>query len=167
MYKRWTGEGTWLDWLEGNLIWAKKLWCRYITNKSVDYKFLDSFMAAFLDTAQAVRPACLHLHLIVIDPDTQGKGVGRTLVDWGEELAVREALSLFLEATLEAVGFYEKSGFARLSQDVAINADRQESILIPTSVWEGEQRKGRWSEPDGDDRVSEGRLKWRDDLLPK
>jgi len=168
LYKRWTGESTWLDWLEGNLIWAEKLWCKYVTDKSVDYKFLDGFMAAFLGTARAVRPACLHCHLIVIDPDTQGKGLGRMLIDWGKELAVKEDLPIFLEATLEAVGFYEKSGFARLSHDVAINADGQEHILIPAFVWEGEQRRGRWLEPDHGDGVPkpEGRWKWRENVLP-
>jgi N-acetylglutamate synthase-like GNAT family acetyltransferase len=166
LYKRWVGENSsWMMWLEGSLIWAEKMWCRYVTDRSVDYKFLDGFMAAFLGTARAVRPACLHLHLIVIDPEAQGKGVGRMLVDWGKELAVKEDLPLFLEATLEAVGFYEKSGFSRMSHDVAINVDRQEAILIPAFVWEGEERRGRWLEPDEDDGVPEGRWKWREDVL--
>jgi N-acetylglutamate synthase-like GNAT family acetyltransferase len=166
LYKRWTGESTWLTWLEGNLIWTEKLWSRYVTDKSVDYKFLDGFMAAFLGTARAVRPACLHCHLIVIDPDTQGRGLGRKLIDWGKELAVKEDLPLFLEATLEAIGFYENGGFSRLSRDVAIEADGQEPILIPAFVWEGEGRKGRWLVPDEDDGVPEGRWKWREDVLP-
>jgi GNAT superfamily N-acetyltransferase len=167
LYKRWTGESTWLDWLEDNLIWAEKMWCRYVTDKSVDYKFLDGFMAAFQGTARVVRPACLHLHLIVVDPGTQGRGLGRMLVDWGKELAEREGLPLFLEANIEAVGFYEKEGFSRLGQDMVITADGQEPIPIPAFVWEGEQRKGRWLETDAGDDVPEGRWKWRDDVLPK
>jgi len=165
LYKRWTSESTWLDWLEDKLIWAEKCWSRYVTDRSVDYAFLDGFMAAFQGTAREVRPACLHCHLIVIDPETQGKGLGRTLIDWGKELAVKEDLPLFLEATLEAVGFYERGGFKRLGRDVAIHADGQESILIPAFVWEGEERKDRWLEPDNGDGVPEGRWKWREDVL--
>lgn len=165
LYKRWTSESTWLDVLEGKLIWVEKMWARYVTDKSVDYAFLDGFMAAFLGTARAVRPACLHCHLIVIDPATQGKGLGRMLIDWGKELAVKEGLPLFLEATLEAVGFYERGGFKRLGRDVAIEADGQETIDIPAFVWEGEGREGRWLEPDNGDGVPEGRWKWREDVL--
>jgi N-acetylglutamate synthase-like GNAT family acetyltransferase len=165
LYKRWTRESSWLTVLEGSLIWAEKLWCRYVTDKSVDYAFLDGFMAAFLGTARAVRPDCLHLHLIVIAPEAQGKGVGRMLVDWGKALAVQEDLPLFLEATLEAVGFYERGGFKRLGRDVAIEAEGQEAILIPAFVWEGEEREGRWLEPDGREGVPEGRWKWRDDVF--
>ena len=168
LHKKWVAESsTVMTWLEAKLIEAEKMWCRYVTDKSVDYAFLDGFMAAFLGTARAVRPACLHLHLIVIDPDAQGKGVGRKLLDRGKELAVKEDLPLFLEATLEAVGFYEKSGLSRLSHDVAIEVEGQEAILIPAFVWEGEERKGRWLEPDEDEGVPEGRWKWRDDVLPK
>jgi len=167
LYKRWTSESPWLTMLEDNLIWAEKMWCRYVTDKSVDYAFLDGFMAAMLGTARAVRPACLHLHLIVIAPEAQGKGVGRTLVDWGKALAVQEDLPLFLEATLEAVGFYERGGFKRLGRDVKIEPEGQEAILIPAFVWEGGEREGRWLEPDGGEGVPEGRWKWRDDVLPK
>jgi GNAT superfamily N-acetyltransferase len=168
LYKRWTAESSWMTWLEGKLIEAEKLWCRYVTDRSVDYEFLDGFMAAFLGAKRAVRPPCLHLHLIVIDPEAQGKGVGRVLLDWGEDLAVKEDLPLFLESNLEAVGFYEKSGLARLSHDVAVDAgDGREAILIPAFVWEGEERKGRWLELDGDDGVPEGRWRWKDEVLPK
>jgi GNAT superfamily N-acetyltransferase len=167
LYKRWTAESSWLTWLEGNLIWVEKMWCRYVTDRSVDYKFLDGFMAAFQGDKRAMRPACLHLHLIVISPEAQGKGVGKKLLDWGKELAVREDLPLFLESNLEAIGFYEKSGLARLSRDVVVGSDGEESIPIPAFVWEGEERKGRWLKRDGGEGVAEGRWKWRDDVLPK
>jgi hypothetical protein len=89
------------------------------------------------------------------------------LVDWGKELAVREELPLFLEATLEATGFYEKSGFSRLSKDLVVSPDGQEPMRIPVCVWEGKQREGRWLERDENFDGSEERWKWRDDVLPK
>jgi GNAT superfamily N-acetyltransferase len=165
LYKQWVGESTWADWLEGKLVWAEKTWCRYVMDKSIDYKFLNRYMAAFQGTAKSARPACLHLHLIVVKPSTQSRGVGRMLVDWGKELAVREGLPLFLEANLEATGFYEKSGFSRLGKDLVVSPDGQESIRIPVFVWEGEQRVGRWLERDENvDGVGE-RWRWRDNVL--
>lgn len=167
LYKDWVGESTWADWLEGKLIWVEKTWCRYVMDRCIDYKFLDRFMAAFLGTEKAVRPACLHLHLIVVEPSTQSRGVGRMLVDWGKELAVREGLPLFLEANLEATGFYEKGGFSRLSKDVVVSPDGQEPVRIPVFVWEGKQREGCWLERDRNFKGGEERWRWRDDVLPK
>ena len=58
LHKKWVAESsTVMTWLEAKLIEAEKMWCRYVTDKSVDYAFLDGFMAAFLGTARAVRPA--------------------------------------------------------------------------------------------------------------
>lgn len=166
LYKEWVGESTWADWLEGKLIWVEKQWSRYVTDKSIDYKFLNSFMAAFLGAEKQARPACLHLHLIVVNPRTQSRGVGRILVDWGKELAVREGLPLFLESNLEATGFYEKGGFSRLSRDVVVSPKGQEPIRIPVFVWEGKQREGRWLERDGSYDGEGERWRWRDDVLP-
>lgn len=167
LYKKWVGERTWADWLEGKLVWAEKTWCQYVMNKSIDYTFLSSFMAAFQGTEQLVQPACLRLHMIVVEPSTQSRGVGRMLIDWGKELAVREGLPLYLEATLEATGFYEKGGFSRLSKDLIISPKGQEPIHLPIFVWEGKQREGRWLERDGNFDGAGERWRWRDDMLPK
>jgi GNAT superfamily N-acetyltransferase len=167
LYKDWVGESTWVNWLEDKLIWVEKTWCRWITDKSIDYKFLNRFMAGFLGTEQSARPACLHCHMIVVDPSTQSRGVGRLLIDWGKELAVKEGLPLFLEATLEATGFYEKGGFSRLSKELVISPAGQEPIRIPMFVWEGKQREGRWLERDGNFDGPGERWRWKDDVLPK
>ncbi|KXL43610.1 hypothetical protein M433DRAFT_5465 [Acidomyces richmondensis BFW] len=166
LYKTWVGESTWANWLEGKLVWAEKTWCRYVLDKSIDYKFLDRFMAGFLGAEKSSRPACLHLHMIVIEPSAQSRGVGRMLVDWGKELAMREGLPLFLEATLEATGFYEKCGFSRLSKDLLICPDGQEPIRIPVFIWEGKQREGVWLERDDSFDGAGERWRWREDVLP-
>lgn len=163
LYKSWTSEfGMW-DWVEGKIIDAEKWWSRHVADRSVDYVFLDAFMSSFLGLDQAKRPACLHCHMIVVDPSTQTSGVGRLLIDWAKELAVKEGLPLFLESLVEAVGFYERVGFVRLGEDVVLRADGQESVRVPAFVWEGEEREGRWLE-----RIEGGdRWRWRDDVLPK
>lgn len=167
LYKKWVGESTWADWLERKLIWAEKTWSRYVMDRSVDYKFLENFMAAFLGAGKLARPACIHCHMIVVEPSTQSRGVGRMLIDWGKELAVKEGLPLFLEATLEATGFYEKGGFSRLSKDVVVRPGGQEPISIPMFVWKGRQRDGRWLERDGNSEGAGERWRWRVDVLSK
>ena len=124
-------------------------------------------MAAFEGNKQVEQPPCLHPHLIAVDPSVHSRGVGRILVDWGKELAVAEKLPLYLESNLEATGFYEKIGFARLSEDVVVGADGQKPMRIPLYAWEGEQREGHWLERIGNQDESEGRWRWKDDKMTK
>lgn len=155
-----------MDWLEGKLVEVEKTWCRYFTNRCMDYAFLDEFMAGFVGAGHSPRPACLHPHLIVVDPGVQAKGVGRVLVDWGKEVAVEEGLPIYLEANLESTGFYEKVGFARLGSDFDVSPDGIEHFVIPTYVWEGEQRRGRWLENDANFAGPAQKWKWRHEVLP-
>lgn len=67
--------------LDGKLIWAEKAWCRYVTDKSRDYRFFHRFMAPYQGTGQSTRPACLHLPLIVVEPSTQSRSMGQVLIN--------------------------------------------------------------------------------------
>ena len=165
LYKRWVGESTWADWVEGKLVVVERTWDRWVMDKSIDYAFLSHFLAAFLGRDHPARPPCLHCHMIVVKPSTQSRGVGSKLIDWAKQLSVEEDLPLFLEATLEATAFYEKGGFARLSKDVLVSPEGQEPIRIPAFVWEGEQRQGDWLERVEDTTETGQRFKWRDDVL--
>ena len=67
------------------LVGAERTWGRWVMDKSIDYVFLNRFMAVFQGPEQAAHhPPCLRVHQIVVDPATQSKGVGRMLIDWGE-----------------------------------------------------------------------------------
>jgi GNAT superfamily N-acetyltransferase len=165
LHKRWLKESSWMNWLEDNLIWAEKQWSRYVTDRSIDYAFMNKFVAAFMGNESAPRPACLHLHLIVVNPGTQTRGVGRMLLDWGKKLAVAEDLPIYLESNLEATGFYEKTDFARLGKDCVVQVEGEEGFAIPTFVWEGKEREGRWLERDVGPDVAGERWKWRADVL--
>jgi GNAT superfamily N-acetyltransferase len=165
LYKRWVKESSWMNYLEEKLISAEKWWCRYVTDRSVDYRFLDSFIAAFQGSEKPARPSCLHCHLIVVDPNTQSRGVGRVMMDWGKKLAVAEDLPLYLESNLEATGFYEKVGFSRLGEDCVINPDGQEAFRVPTFVWEGKEREGRWLEQEVDSDITEKTWRWKAAVL--
>jgi hypothetical protein len=87
------------------------------------------------------------------------------LMDWGKKLAVAEDLPLYLESNLEATGFYEKLGFARLGEDCVIDPDGKEAFRIPTFVWEGREREGRWLEEEAEPRATGKTWRWRGDVL--
>jgi GNAT superfamily N-acetyltransferase len=165
LYKRWLKESSWMNYLEEKLILAEKWWCRYVTDRSVDYQFLDGFMAAFQGSERPARPSCLHCHLIVVNPKIQARGVGRIMMDWGKKLAVAEDLPLYLESNLEATGFYEKLGFSRLGEDCVINPDGQEAFRVPTFVWEGREREGRWLEQGMETDATGKTWRWKGDVL--
>jgi N-acetylglutamate synthase-like GNAT family acetyltransferase len=165
LHKRWLSECSWMCWLEGKLVQAEKTWSRYVTDRSIDYRFFQKFFVAFMGSEKHARPDCLHLHLIVVNPDTQTRGVGRMLINWGKKLAVAEELPIYLESNLEATGFYEKIGFLRLGKDCVIKLNGQEEFRIPMFAWEGEERKGHWLERDVDSDASGERWKWTEDVL--
>jgi putative acetyltransferase len=59
------------------------------------------------------------LRAVYLHPDGAGHGIGRRLVERAESAARRESLpQLRLEATLNAVGFYEACGFHRVRDAV-------------------------------------------------
>jgi GNAT superfamily N-acetyltransferase len=164
LHRRWASESdSWFNWLEGILIRAEKTYARYFLDKAVDYAFLSTFMSSFLGSSRPLRPSCLHCHLIVVDPTTQSKGVGKKLIDWGKDLATKEDLPLYLEATLEATGFYEKLGFSRLNEDMVVSPEGQEAIHIPIFVWEGEDRREKWLQRDETGK----RWRWKEGVLAK
>ena len=165
LYKRWLKESSWMNYLEEKLVSAEKWWCRYVTDRSVDYQFLDRFIAAFQGREKPARPSCLHCHLIVVDPNTQSRGVGRMMMDWGKKLAVAEDLPLYLESNLEATGFYEKLGFSRLGEDCVVKPDGQEAFRIPTFVWEGKEREGHWLEQEVVPDVTRKTWRWKAAVL--
>ncbi|KAG8631624.1 hypothetical protein KVT40_000764 [Elsinoe batatas] len=161
LYKGWVSESSWTDWLERKLIGIEKMYGRYVSDRATDYAFLDRFMAAFLGQDQMAHPPCIRLHMIVVDPSKQSKGVGKMMIDWGKELALKEDLPMYLESNLEATGFYEKGGFSRLEEDMVVDVDGDEPFRIPVFVWEGEERRGRWLEPF----ASGVRWRWRGDPM--
>lgn len=156
-----------MTWFEGTVIEAEKKWARYMTDRSVDYVFLDGFMATHLGQKENPRPPCLHCHMIVVDPTTRSSGVGRLLIDWAKNLATKEDLPLFLEALIEATGFYERVGFKRLSQDVVLAIEGEEVARNPAFVWEGPGREERWLEKDENHNGDGERWRWRADVLDK
>jgi GNAT superfamily N-acetyltransferase len=52
-----------------------------------------------------------HLHLIMVLPEYQGRGLATPLMKWGFERAKEENLPIYLDATPKGKGIYERFGF--------------------------------------------------------
>ena len=64
-----------------------------------------------------VDKAEIRMRQVAVDPAEQGKGVGRTLVLYAEELAKSRGFTkMVLHARDAAVPFYEKLGYARVGE---------------------------------------------------
>ena len=54
---------------------------------------------------------CEGLGLLMVHPDYQRRGAGKILVEWGLDMADREGLPCWLQATPQGRGLYSKCGF--------------------------------------------------------
>jgi GNAT superfamily N-acetyltransferase len=58
------------------------------------------------------------VYTFFVAPDRQGRGVGRTLLRFAEELARKRGIrELRVSASLTAVGFYERLGYRRVGAE--------------------------------------------------
>ncbi|KAF3037840.1 hypothetical protein E8E12_008348 [Didymella heteroderae] len=86
----------------------------------------------------------LYCHVIAVHPDTQRKGVGELLVEYGKKVALQANLPIYVESSKAAIRLYEKSGFRWLkerpvhkSEDLhpgQANGDAEDHE-IPLLVW--------------------------------
>lgn len=51
------------------------------------------------------------LHILATDPVFQGMGVGSALLSWGEALARKDGLNIYLDATDAGLPVYAKRGY--------------------------------------------------------
>lgn len=54
---------------------------------------------------------CVYLNVLVVHPDHQGRGIGKQLMSWGMQEAVRLNIPAWLEASPAGKFLYEKCGF--------------------------------------------------------
>jgi ribosomal protein S18 acetylase RimI-like enzyme len=84
------------------------------------YELIGAFRAGRLIGLLGIRPvqtlmrgAHLHIDDIVVEEAEQNSGCGRALMDYAEQDAKARGMSLvFLDARPEAIGFYQRLGFA-------------------------------------------------------
>lgn len=72
-----------------------------------------------------------YLEVLAVDPEFQGQGIGRMLVDWGLGRACEEGVSASVFSAKGKEPFYLKSGFPLEDGHVGVGANN------PLSGWEG------------------------------
>ncbi|KAH6633423.1 acyl-CoA N-acyltransferase [Boeremia exigua] len=91
----------------------------------------------------------LYCHVLAVHPDSQRKGVGELLVEYGKKIAVQANLPIYVESSKDAIRLYEKTGFRWLKErpvhklndlwpDSSSDEEDQE---IPLLVWIPEGQK--------------------------
>jgi len=73
------------------------------------------------------------LHVLVVHPRFQRKGVGATLLDWGLEKARARGEKVYLEATNFGEGLYLKKGFKEVGFMILGNNG---DIQMPCMLWD-------------------------------
>lgn len=106
--------------LTGNLVAPLLKTYHSLSLKIWPNRAADPSRSAFLDTAVANsekywvgdRAACWDLHVCGVDPEFQGKGVGKLLAQWGVQEAKKEGDSIVASVLCgeKNRGFYGKAG---------------------------------------------------------
>lgn len=77
------------------------------------------------------------VHVIAIDPKSQGRRAGAALLEWGIDLCERSRLPVYFEASPTVVELYKKMGFELLRETVVHKAEvlgTDSDITIPLMV---------------------------------
>jgi len=86
----------------------------------------------------------LYCHVIAVHPESQRKGVGELLVEYGKKMALQANLPVYVESSRDAIRLYEKSGFRWLKERPVHKANDlwpdhvdkdHEDHEIPLLVW--------------------------------
>ncbi|KAJ5773725.1 hypothetical protein N7457_008621 [Penicillium paradoxum] len=85
-------------------------------DRSVDPHRLAHYTASISDCFPfADYPDMWFLATLAVDPTFQRRGIGQQLVHWGLQQAVRDNVSVGLEASVKGTGLYEKLGFRTIN----------------------------------------------------
>ncbi len=81
-----------------------------------------------------------HLNLICVNPDQQGRGIGRKLITWLEESAVVAGIAVvYLQVravNLGAQTFYKKLGYHRVKSIPRYYRGRETALLMAHDLYE-------------------------------
>jgi GNAT superfamily N-acetyltransferase len=67
---------------------------------------------------------------IFVDPIAGRKGIGKALLNYGLQMALKDHKKVELEATLNAEGFYKKHGFVKVRNDVHVRRGVEAPVVI-------------------------------------
>jgi ribosomal protein S18 acetylase RimI-like enzyme len=92
----------------------------------------------------------VYCHVIAVHPNSQRRGIGELLVEYGKKVATQANLPIYVESSKDAIRLYEKSGFQWLKErPVHKSSDlwtgqtngEEKDHEIPLLVWVPEDKK--------------------------
>ena len=117
----------------------------FLTDRELDKKALEYFMtqSSYKFYDQLSKAGFLHLASIAVSPNHQYKGIGKSLVNWGLDVAANEEIPVTLESSMRGRRMYTSLGFVVIEQSVMW--DEFDGIAM---LWEPPALKRRWLEAD-------------------
>ncbi len=79
---------------------------------------LEEFEAAMQENAPEIEGGCYYIDTIAVDPDIQGRGYGRQMIEYVIDLSRKDPASIAVCLSTEAPtnhGLYNRLGFAKVS----------------------------------------------------
>ncbi|KZM26040.1 uncharacterized protein EKO05_0005861 [Ascochyta rabiei] len=106
----------------------------------------DALIGPLWDTREKMwnNERYLYCHVVAVHPDSQRRGIGELLVDYGKKIALQAHLPIYVESSQAAVKLYEKSGFRWLKERPVHKGvdlwpgrtdNNQENHDVPLFVW--------------------------------
>ncbi|CCG83795.1 protein of unknown function [Taphrina deformans PYCC 5710] len=77
----------------------------------------------------------VYLKLLIVDPASQGQGVGARLLQHCQDLARRLDVPLYLESSQRGYPFYKKVGFSDFGDPCVISYEGRTLETLPTVLW--------------------------------
>ena len=137
---------SWKNWFERNLLAAESKYASYFDSY---HKDPASLAIAMRNIAQgrimSVNANFLQLRYLVTAVQWQGQGVGKKLVEWGQQIAREQWTPIAVRSSPVGRGFYERMGFKVIGW---VSIDEAGTVRVPELLWEPEKCEGRWLEQD-------------------
>lgn len=156
---RWRQNVSWWWAFERPLLALEEYYIKYVINHCYDYRLLLKFRKLSNELYGGLPPH-LHLLILAVAPDQQGKGVGREMLRWGLDLAEREQLPVVLESSQYARPVYESEGFKTYTT-INMDHEREGKLDVPVMLWQPSALQGKLL---GEDGLGGWRLRSKDNL---
>lgn len=145
--RQWREGVSWWWTFERPLLKLEEWYMKYLINHTVDYPTLFRFRKLANENFEGLPP---HMHLIIlaVPPEQQGKGVGKAILRWGFKLAEKEQMPVVLESSRVGQPVYESVGF-KMYKTVDMSHEKEGEIKIPVMLWEPSTLRGTFLEEDG------------------
>ena len=125
--------------LEGRLSGLERSYWLNCVDRATSIAARGEYEAAMADNYKGLEQH-VYCFAFAVHPGWRGRGIGKRLLNWGQDLGRRHTLPVVLQSSPMAYSLYLKQGFQTYMVAHAAVMD------VPVLLWEPEQIKGKWLE---------------------